>query len=92
VSYGKIINTRHLGRLNDLVRDAVAEGAKIEIGGLDSNSPNIEPVVVTNVNVDSALMQEEIFGPVLPLINYNDLSEAITFINKRPKPLALYIF
>lgn len=92
-SYGKIINARHFARLNDLIKDAVSIGANVSTGGPATTGSNmIEPTIISNVHADSALMQEEIFGPVMPLVNYNHLSEAINFVNKRPKPLALYIF
>jgi aldehyde dehydrogenase (NAD+) len=92
-SYGKVINCRHFTRLNDLIKDAESQGANICTGGAAINGSNIiEPTIVSNVPADSALMQEEIFGPVLPLVNYNDLRDAINFVNKRAKPLALYIF
>jgi aldehyde dehydrogenase (NAD+) len=91
-SYGKIINEQHYLRLNDLVQDALRNGAEISIGRRVENKHTIEPTIVTNVSADSALMQGEIFGPVLPLINYDSLEEAIKFVNVRPKPLALYIF
>lgn len=92
-SYGKIINPSHFSRLNDLLKDAVSRGATVSIGGTsDSDTQIIEPAILVNVPKDSRIMREEIFGPVLPLINYNELSEAIAFVNKRPKPLSLYIF
>ncbi|NEU10459.1 aldehyde dehydrogenase family protein [Flavihumibacter sp. R14] len=92
-SYGKIISQRHFERLNGLLRQAVDEGAIIDIGGASNEEKQIiEPTVVSNVDPQSGLMQEEIFGPLLPIINYKSLEEAIRFINDRPKPLALYIF
>ena len=92
-SYGKIISKRHFERLNALVNDAVRDGAKISFGGhLDQAGQIIGPTVVSDVNPHSAIMQEEIFGPILPVIIYRSLDEAISMINERPKPLALYIF
>ena len=92
-SYGKIISQRHFERLKGLLKQAVDEGAKIDIGGGSNDEKQIiEPTVVSNVNPHSAIMQEEIFGPLLPVINYESLEEAVRFINDRPKPLALYIF
>ena len=92
-SYGKIISKRHFDRLSGMLQEAVADGAKVSLGGLQSEERQIiEPTVVSNVNPRSALMQEEIFGPILPLLTYRSLDEAISLINERPKPLALYIF
>lgn len=92
-SYGKIINQRHFERLSNLISNTVSLGARVDIGGQTLNGKQIlEPTILSNIPADSALMHEEIFGPVLPLINYHDLGEAIKFVNDRPKPLALYIF
>lgn len=92
-SYGKIINPQHYQRLNDLISNTVSRGAQVSIGGNTESAKQIlEPTILSNVPADSALMREEIFGPVLPLVNYNNLDEAINFVNERPKPLALYIF
>ncbi len=92
-SYGKIINQKNFERLNLLVEDAVKDGASVVVGGkTDGRDLTIEPTIMSNVKPESDLMQEEIFGPVLPLINYEEIDEAINFINKRDKPLALYIF
>ena len=93
LSYGKIINKRHFDRLNSLLKDAVDNGSTISLGGTSSPDKQIiEPTIVSNVRADSGLMREEIFGPLLPVVNYGDLQDAIKFVNERPKPLALYIF
>ncbi|MEO8795312.1 MAG: aldehyde dehydrogenase family protein [Daejeonella sp.] len=92
-SYGKIINQKNFERLNLLMEDAVKNGASVVAGGkTDGRDLTIEPTLMSNVKPESDLMQEEIFGPVLPLINYEDIDDAISFINKRDKPLALYVF
>jgi aldehyde dehydrogenase (NAD+) len=89
----RIINKKNFKRLTDLVNDAVDRGAKIEIGGDNDAETNFfHPTVLTNVPEDSDILQEEIFGPILPIIPYENIEDAITFINSRPKPLALYIF
>ena len=63
------------------------------IGGqVDEETRYIAPTVIENVSADSLLMQEEIFGPILPILEYQDLETAISYINSRPKPLALYLF
>ncbi|CAH1984027.1 unnamed protein product [Acanthoscelides obtectus] len=86
--YGRIINERHFNRIIKLL-----EGAKIAIGGShDINDLYIEPTIVTDVTPTHPLMQEEIFGPILPIFIVDNASSAIDFINKREKPLALYLF
>lgn len=92
-AYAKIINLKHFGRLKHLVDEAVEKGARINWGGtFDEKSQTIYPVVLSQVPADAQVMQEEIFGPVLPIIAYQDLDEAIEQINAKSKPLALYIF
>lgn len=92
-SYCRIVNTRHFQRINQLIADSVEKGAKIAIGGkLDMNDRFISPTVLTDLKPDMNIMQEEIFGPVLPILTYTNLSEALQFINANEKPLALYIF
>jgi aldehyde dehydrogenase (NAD+) len=92
-SYTMIVNKKHTERVVGYLNDSVAKGAKILKGGRnDVNTSYLEPTLVTNVPLDSALMQNEIFGPVLPIISYKNLDEAIAFINKGEKPLALYIY
>lgn len=84
----KIINQKHFERLNHLL-----ENQDIVIGGnCDLESMKIAPTVVDHVDFDNPLMQEEIFGPILPILTYKTIDEAITFINQREKPLAFYIF
>lgn len=91
--YGKIISKRHFERLNQLIADAVAKGARLNWGGKsDDKNQTIYPAVLTQVSKEAAVMKEEIFGPILPIIPYKDLNEAIAFINEKPKSLALYIF
>jgi len=85
---GRIVNDRHFARLESLLKQG-----EIRIGGqTDAKTRYFAPTVMTNVALDSPLMTDEIFGPVLPVIPYDDLDEAIEFINDRPKPLALYVF
>lgn len=95
--YTAILNERHYGRLRDLVTDARTRGAVIhEINpaseALDADGRRMAPVVLTRVPEDALVMQEEIFGPVLPVLAYEDLEAAYGFINARPRPLALYLF
>lgn len=84
----KIINEKHFDRLNALLQDQ-----NIVIGGKsDPQSMKIEPTVVDRVTGENPLMLEEIFGPILPVLTYKKLNEAVRFINQREKPLACYIF
>ncbi|NEO41310.1 MAG: aldehyde dehydrogenase [Moorea sp. SIOASIH] len=86
--YARIINDRQFERLTALLKDG-----NIIIGGQTLASERyIAPTVIENVSYDAALMQEEIFGPILTVLEYSDLEEAIALINSRPKPLALYFF
>ena len=91
--YSRIINGRNFERVSRLIDDATAGGAVIVAGGKrDAAQKFIAPVLLTGAGEDTAIMQEEIFGPVLPIIAYRDLAEPIAAINARPKPLALYIY
>jgi aldehyde dehydrogenase (NAD+) len=91
--YGRIINRRHFDRISGLIRESVAGGAVLAWGGeTDEASLTIHPTVLTGVASHHPVMKEELFGPVLPVITYQQAEEAIRFINARPKPLALYIF
>lgn len=86
--YGRIVNAAHFDRIKGLM-----EGEKPVFGGTtDRASRYIEPTIVAPANTDSPLMQEEIFGPVLPLVQAENLQEALDFILSRPKPLAAYLF
>lgn len=92
-TYGRIINEKQFRRLNKLVQDSVKNGATLAWGGdNDEATLTISPTLLTHVNNKQAIMQEEIFGPVLPVITFNKIEEAISFINQKNKPLALYIF
>jgi len=91
--YTAILNQHHYERLSGLIRDAEEHGAQIIRMGNDSVASHVlAPVLVLNVKPEMAIMQEEIFGPVLPVLTYRNLNEAISFINARPRPLALYYF
>ena len=83
-----IINEKHFERVCGLL----GSGKAVIGGNTDALRRFIEPTVLVDVSPDSPVMQEEIFGPVLPVLTYRQLEEAIGFINSRPKPLALYIF
>ena len=92
-----IINDRHYNRLQAMIEDARAKGATvIEINPSRETIPAgrrvIAPTVITNVTDDMRVMQEEIFGPILPIRAVDSLDEALNFIKDRPRPLALYYF
>lgn len=92
-SYARIINDRHFQRLRFLLDDAVQKGATVSIGGqTDAGERLMEPTLLENVTVKMAVMQEEIFGPLLPVIPYDTREEVVRFLGGRPKPLVLYIF
>jgi aldehyde dehydrogenase (NAD+) len=92
-SRGIIVNERHAARVQRLCESAVAAGAEVITGGPKPSDPRaIPPTVIAGVTPDSAVMQEEIFGPVLPMMTVRNLDEAIAFINAREKPLAAYLF
>ena len=83
----------HAKRLQSLINDAKSKGAKVEFGGVcDVEQRFVSPTLLTNVDVQCNLMQEEIFGPILPIVPYDSLEEAIEFVTSRPHPLALYVF
>jgi aldehyde dehydrogenase (NAD+) len=86
--YPRIINNQHLKRVAAYIED----GDILFGGKVDAADNYIEPTLLENVSEDAKVMTDEIFGPVLPIIAYDNMKEAIDFINKRPKPLALYIF
>lgn len=86
--YGKIINQKHFDRICSLI-----QSEKIVHGGrTDSSSLKIEPTVLDHVSFEDAVMQQEIFGPVLPVLTYDTLQDAIAKINSMAHPLALYLF
>ena len=86
--YVRIINRKHFDRLVRLL----GSGAISHGGQIDPQTLRISPTILTDVDWDSPVMQEEIFGPILPVLTYRSLDEAIARIQARPKPLALYLF
>lgn len=86
--FPKIINLKHFQRLKDLMQ----QGEIIAGGESDESTLVIEPTIVDEITWESPVMQEEIFGPVMPILEYEDLSQVINEVNSRPKPLALYFF
>lgn len=94
--YGAIINEAQLQRLSHCLADAKAKGAILTPLGNDNEQDCISAgkmplTLVNNVSDEMLLMQEEIFGPILPIVSYNNLDDAIAYVNDRPRPLALYL-
>ena len=92
-SLARIVDARNLDRLTGLTDAATQAGARIAAGGgVQAAHRRIAPTVLTGTTPDMAISREEIFGPVLPLIPYDDLSDVLARINAAPHPLALYLF
>ncbi|MBT7609405.1 MAG: aldehyde dehydrogenase family protein [Bacteriovoracaceae bacterium] len=91
-SFSRIINNRHFNRIKGLIDEAIENGAD-SVLPLKFNEDDcfIAPTILTNVSLDSKIMKEEIFGPVLPIITFQKLDEVINIINSSPRPLALYM-
>ena len=90
--YCRVVNNRHFKRLDNLLKEAVEQGANISTGGQTDGSENyIAPTILTEVNDSMKIMQDEIFGPILPIVSYSTNEEAIAHIRSREKPLAMYI-
>lgn len=86
--YGKIINQKHFDRLCRLL-----QSGELYLGGeTDAEALRIAPAIMTHMTFDAPVMQEEIFGPVLPVLTYENFDELMLLLKKRPKPLALYLF
>ncbi|MCI0604748.1 aldehyde dehydrogenase family protein [bacterium] len=91
--YCKIISAKHQLRLKKMLTVAVEQGARIEIGGeIEESNQYFAPTIVSNVPADSQIMEEEIFGPILPVLAYRSPEDALQQIHSKPRPLALYIF
>lgn len=92
-SLARIINDAHYRRLENALQEALAKGAQIRYGGeTRAEDRFVAPTLVENVPPDSSLLQDEIFGPILPLVPVSGPEEALAFINRRERPLAMYIF
>ena len=91
--FPRIVDREACSRHASLVEDAVAKGARLEFGGrFDPDGRYSSPTLLTGVRPEMAVMDEEIFGPILPVLAYDEVEEAVEFIRSRPKPLALYAF
>lgn len=89
-SYGRIVNERHVDRLSRILVDGI--GTVVTGGRVDKADRFIEPTVSVDPHPDSVVMNEEIFGPILPVLTVDGPAQAAAFITARPKPLALYVF
>ena len=92
-SYCRIVNRNHFKRIKELIDNAKLNGGNILYGGNTIEGKNfIEPTIIENISENSKIYNEEIFGPILPIFTYKNINDSISFINKKEKPLALYIF
>lgn len=88
--FGRIVNERHFSRLTKLLTE---QQQNIVFGGTtNKDTLYVAPTIIDNVDLDSEIMQEEIFGPLLPIVTYEDFDEALALIQSKPKPLSLYLF
>lgn len=91
--FTRIINRDHVVRIQALIEDAVAKGAQVAVGGeVDIDDRYIQPTVLVDVPSDAKILEEEIFGPVLPIVTWEQEQQAIDYINAGEKPLALYVY
>ena len=89
----QIVNRGNFNRVKAMVDDAVAKGAKVAVGGeLEEGDLTIHPTMLTDVTPQMKILQDEIFAPVLPVMTYDNIDQAIDYIEARDKPLALYVF
>ena len=92
-SIAHMVNAKHYTRVKTWLTEAIQNGATVELGGEANDDKNfITPTLLSHVTADSKLLTEEIFGPILPMISFKNVDEALQHINKNEKPLALYIF
>ena len=89
--YSAVAGAERLARLESMIAEAEQKGARVVRLGA-SGAGKLAPTLVVEPHADTRVMQEEIFGPILPVVGYDTLDDAISFINARPRPLALYLF
>ena len=90
--YCRLVSDQHQTSLLKLLEDSIRDGATIEIGGSSPRSRFLPPTLLTVGNDNNPIMNDEIFGPILPILTYRTLDDALEIVRKRPTPLALYIF
>jgi aldehyde dehydrogenase (NAD+) len=89
----QIVDARNFSRVKRLFDDAVAKGAHVAVGGvLEDEDRTIHPTLLTGVTPDMAIMQEEIFAPIVPVMTYENIDDVLAYIEERDKPLAMYIY
>jgi aldehyde dehydrogenase (NAD+) len=89
----RVVNNRHFKRITSLIDNSIKQGADVVIGNHTNSDDNyISPTILDNITTNSAIFKDEIFGPVLPLMEFQLIDEAISIINREEAPLALYIF
>jgi len=87
---GKIITDWHIDRLENLIKTS---GGKLIHGGrVDKSAKYCEPTLIDGPTYNSPVMEEEIFGPILPIVTFKTIDEAINYVNSKDKPLAIYYF
>jgi aldehyde dehydrogenase (NAD+) len=92
-NYGRIASEKHFNRLSVFLDDALKQGWKAVLDGpRDASSRFFHPYILTGSEGDTAILHEEIFGPILPVLTYKDINAALLKINQQPKPLSLYVF
>ena len=90
--YGRIINDTNFDRVQALLEDAKENGAKVEFGGeMNKQDRYIQPTLLSNINMEMKIMQDEIFGPILPVVPFKNKEDVTELLNSFPSPLALYI-
>ncbi|CAN1263805.1 Aldehyde dehydrogenase family 3 member F1 [Linum perenne] len=92
VSMTRIVNKQHFSRLKNLITDPSVKSSVVHGGYMDEEQLFIEPTILVDPPLDSPIMTEEIFGPLLPIITVEKIEDSINLINARPKPLAIYAF
>ena len=94
-NYTSIVNDRHLKRIQDILTDAQAKGARVipcDTYSFDQQGRRMPVQIVLNCTPDMRIMKEELFGPILPVVAYDSLDDAITYVKSDERPLALYCF
>lgn len=92
-TYARMVNAHHYRRVKNLLDNAVDNGATVVTGGTTNDSENyISPTLLDKVSAADSIMKEEIFGPVLPIMTYKNMEDAIEYVNNNERPLALYVF
>lgn len=88
-----MVSDSHGARVQRLCEDALQKGAHLTCGGqFDAADRYVAPTLLTELPPDAALMEEEIFGPILPILTFNSLPEVVAAVSRKPNPLALYLF